>query len=556
MRSPSAVKPSGFIAILLTSFSVLLLGFGCSALLPEHCSDRPLIADPPPPPTPTTEFRAVFVTTAYNLDWPSKPGLHYRVMDDEIRAVVNRAKELNCNVIILQIRAFGDRIHRGSNIPDRVPASEPWSTALNPGKDRDPDKKNRNYNPLCRWIQVCHESGIELHVWVNPFRVNDLVYVKVGGTTYPLPVKIYAKHLYLDPTSNKVQDYVVEVIDELLAFKAPCKAPKLKAGEPSSDRLYASGGEIDGILFDHDLSDSYRWGATQPASKDKTSREGPSSTKPGSRIDWLYNQAKGKRIPNTTTKTLEDFIRAVSSRIRNNPGGQFVKFGLSPSSNDPDAQGWLSRGLIDYVIPEFYSPDDFTSQLQTWMSFVPKGPVPPIVVAGLFTTRVQSPDPDTDTPWSSQVIQDQVISARAAQTGAKKPWAQAHYSWSALRAAGAGGPSDNIGEELKKDPYQQPALVPACINPPNATVPGSPTVTVVSAPVGDMYIASFRPMNPNDDVRFWAVWLHNPSNGWGPMQTIGTSKTVSFSKDTKTDYVAARGIDRYNQTGNLGYGHP
>src|SRR4051794_11188282 len=79
---------------------------------------------------PEVEFRGMVVTTAYNTDWPSQPGLYEGALDNEIEAILNRAEELNFNAIILQVRAFGDRIRDNSHIARRFPDSEPWSRAV------------------------------------------------------------------------------------------------------------------------------------------------------------------------------------------------------------------------------------------------------------------------------------------------------------------------------------------------------------------------------------------------------------------------------------------
>ena len=94
---------------LLRTSTLALLVVGC--LVASGCANKragmQTLAEPP---SPDPEMRAVFVATAYNIDWPSRPSLHRSVLEDEIRATVARAKALNCNTILLQVRAFGDRI--------------------------------------------------------------------------------------------------------------------------------------------------------------------------------------------------------------------------------------------------------------------------------------------------------------------------------------------------------------------------------------------------------------------------------------------------------------
>src|SRR5262245_6870988 len=119
MRSSTALRLVPVHVMFVSSVGLVVLQAGCLRPHEARRTDRP--------PPPIRELRGVFVTTAYNIDWPPRPGLHWRVQSDEINAIVNRARELHCNVIFLQVRAFGDRIHRHTTLP----APEPWSAALN-----------------------------------------------------------------------------------------------------------------------------------------------------------------------------------------------------------------------------------------------------------------------------------------------------------------------------------------------------------------------------------------------------------------------------------------
>ena len=107
-------------------------------------------------PEPAREFRAVWVSTVYNLDWPSRAGLSAAQQKQELLAILNKAVQLRLNAIILQIRPNGDALY-SSNI-------EPWSAWLSgPGV-------NPGYDPLAFAIAEAHKRGLELHAWFNPFR--------------------------------------------------------------------------------------------------------------------------------------------------------------------------------------------------------------------------------------------------------------------------------------------------------------------------------------------------------------------------------------------------
>src|SRR5581483_12005069 len=56
------------------------------------------------PPPPAREFRAAWVATVANIDWPSKPGLPVAQQKEEMIAILNCAVKLNLNAIVFQVR--------------------------------------------------------------------------------------------------------------------------------------------------------------------------------------------------------------------------------------------------------------------------------------------------------------------------------------------------------------------------------------------------------------------------------------------------------------------
>ena len=74
------------------------------------------------PPAAPREFRAVWVSTVANIDWPSKQNLTAQQQQREAIAILDRAKALNLNAIVLQVRPAADAIY-----PSKI---EPWSEYL------------------------------------------------------------------------------------------------------------------------------------------------------------------------------------------------------------------------------------------------------------------------------------------------------------------------------------------------------------------------------------------------------------------------------------------
>ena len=113
---------------------------------------------PVPPPTPR-EFRAAWVATVANIDWPSKPGLSTWDQQRELLAILDKAASLELNAIILQVRPGSDAFFASS--------LEPWSEYLTGRQGRAPEPP---WDPLAFAVEQAHKRGLELHAWFNPYR--------------------------------------------------------------------------------------------------------------------------------------------------------------------------------------------------------------------------------------------------------------------------------------------------------------------------------------------------------------------------------------------------
>ena len=58
------------------------------------------------------EFRAVWVATVANIDWPSKPGLATDAQKKELLAILDKCVELNLNAVVFQIRPTADALYK------------------------------------------------------------------------------------------------------------------------------------------------------------------------------------------------------------------------------------------------------------------------------------------------------------------------------------------------------------------------------------------------------------------------------------------------------------
>src|ERR1043166_6413412 len=72
------------------------------AALPAHAATYNACNVVPPPPA--REFRAAWIATVGNIDWPSAKGLTTAAQKAELGAILDRATQLKLNAVIFQVR--------------------------------------------------------------------------------------------------------------------------------------------------------------------------------------------------------------------------------------------------------------------------------------------------------------------------------------------------------------------------------------------------------------------------------------------------------------------
>ena len=157
---------------------------------------------------PKHEFRASWMTTGYGLDWPRQKTAD--AQQQELRQKLDALVAGNHNAVCLQVRSFCDAIYKSSY--------EPWADCLTGTRGQDP-----GYDPLEFAIQEAHKRGLELHVWVNPFRVtpsgtlstDDPVWKNAGQWIIKYSNSSFSGQI-IDPGYPEARDYVHRVFMEIV----------------------------------------------------------------------------------------------------------------------------------------------------------------------------------------------------------------------------------------------------------------------------------------------------------------------------------------------------
>ena len=147
----------------------------------------PLCAQWTPAPTPKREYRAVWLTTLKNLDWPSAPAttpLGEERQRQELCNILDTLQAVGINTVLLQTRLRGDVIYPSLH--------EPFSAFLT-GKS---GRRMTTYDPLQFAIAECHKRGMQCHAWMVALQVKD--------------------NKYVDPSSEAVVNHLCTMVREVV----------------------------------------------------------------------------------------------------------------------------------------------------------------------------------------------------------------------------------------------------------------------------------------------------------------------------------------------------
>lgn len=416
-----------------------------------------------------TEFRAAWIATVANINWPSKPGLSVAEQQKEAIQLLDFLKTHHFNAVIFQVRPQADALYQS--------ALEPWSYFLTGVQGKAPDPF---YDPLQFWTKAAHDRGLELHVWLNPYRAHHTTGGPVTDSSIvkrkpELVVPLKSGYWWFDPSLKGTREHGTNVVMDIV-------------------KRY----DIDGVHFDdyfYPYAD-YNKGADFPDSSSYALyRKGGGQL---TRADWRR-------------ESVNIFIEQLYKAIKKEK--PHVKFGLSPfgiwkpgypasiegfSQYDglyADARLWLNKGWIDYFAPQLYwrindIPHSFPVLLNWWAGENKMGRhLWPGINVGSDTGVVNVNE-----------VKSQIMITRGAMSGNA---GVIHWSMSSLTR------NPNISKALLEGPYRKQALVPSS---PwlDAVAPEKPVVQTVRR--RDSVFVNWTHSNEND-VFHWVVYTRY-GNKW------------------------------------------
>jgi uncharacterized lipoprotein YddW (UPF0748 family) len=157
------------------------------------------------------EFRAAWIATVDNIDWPTKGNWNADSQKAEFIRIIDMHKANGMNALIVQIRPATDAFYPSPY--------EPWSEWLT-GKQGTPPQPY--YDPLQFMITECKKRGLAFHAWMNPYRaVFDTKKIKQLAPTHvsrlhPEWFVTYGEKRYFDPGNKEAQQFVIDVVKDVV----------------------------------------------------------------------------------------------------------------------------------------------------------------------------------------------------------------------------------------------------------------------------------------------------------------------------------------------------
>ena len=301
----------------------------------------------PPVPSAPREFRAAWIATVANIDWPTRRGLPVEKQKEEMIALLDKSVDLNLNAVILQIRPSADAMY-----PSML---EPWSEYLTGRMGQAPEPF---YDPLEFAVEEAHRRGLQLHVWFNPYRVrsNDAKSEPTrnhASQAAPELVRTYGKFLWFDPGEPKAVDHFIAVLTDAVK------------------RYDLDGVHIDDYFYPYPINDES--GKPVPFPDDESYERAVAAGETLDRDNWRRQNVDNlvRRMYESVKEVKPWVLVGISPFGIWRPGHPEGIQGLDQyNALYADARKWLREGWVDYFTPQLYwrieGPQSYPKLLTWW----------------------------------------------------------------------------------------------------------------------------------------------------------------------------------------------
>lgn len=320
------------------------------------------------------DMRGVWVSTVYNLDWPSRPGLSESQLKAEADAVIANARSWGMNALFLQVRPAADALY-----PSRI---DPWSAVLSGSQGQAPDG---GFDPLAYFTEQCHRAGMELHAWLNPYRITRTA----AATREEAFAQLCDGH-----PARQLSDCVVFHSDGCLYYDPG--QPRVRAQILKSVREILENYPVDGIHLDDyfypggSFADEGTFAACGGAFSDVGDFRRDAVDQLVAAIHALVREVR----PEAAFGVSPAGIWATADRMEM---GAATTGSQSYFDHYADSRKWVREGMVDYIAPQIYweigaVAGDFSVLLDWWSRTVADTGVDLYVGLAVYKSAAAAPD--------------------------------------------------------------------------------------------------------------------------------------------------------------------
>lgn len=313
-------------------------------------------------------MRGVWVSSVANIDYPSQQGLSADQLKSEADTILNNIAAMGLNTVFLQVRPSADALYQSALFP--------WSRYVSGTTGQAPDG---DFDVLAYWVEGVHSRGLQLHAWLNPYRITrdgkeelDALPETSPAKQHPEWVVEYESNYYFNPGLPAVQQLVVDGAAEIV-------------------RNY----DVDGIHLD-----DYFYPGTDFNDAAAYARYGEDFDDIG---DWRRDNV------NTLIASLDETVHAINPELSFgvSPAGIWDNKADNPKGSDTngrssyreiycDSVEWVKRGTVDYICPQLYwsigyEIADFEVLVDWWQDIVSTSDVALYIGIGAYRAAEAEP---------------------------------------------------------------------------------------------------------------------------------------------------------------------
>lgn len=313
-------------------------------------------------------MRGVWVSSVANIDYPSQQGLSADQLKSEADTILNNIAAMGLNTVFLQVRPSADALYQSALFP--------WSRYVSGTAGQAPDG---DFDVLAYWVEGAHSRGLQLHAWLNPYRITrdgkeelDSLPETSPAKQHPEWVVEYEGNYYFNPGLPAVQQLVVDGAAEIV-------------------RNY----DADGIHLD-----DYFYPGTDFNDAAAYARYGEDFDDIG---DWRRDNV------NTLIASLDETVHAINPELSFgvSPAGIWDNKADNPKGSDTngrssyreiycDSVEWVKRGTVDYICPQLYwsigyEIADFEVLVDWWQDIVSTSDVALYIGIGAYRAAEAEP---------------------------------------------------------------------------------------------------------------------------------------------------------------------